>query len=63
MFNMPLALILQPFAIFILWLTYDESQILTDYIIPEKFTSIYLLSAVFIGLFTIVNMVVLFFLL
>jgi|JI61114C2RNA_FD_contig_21_332894_length_831_multi_3_in_0_out_0_2 hypothetical protein len=60
---MPLSLVLQPFAILTLWLTYNQSLILQNYVIDYKYTPIYLLSAVMIGLFTIVNMVALFFLL
>lgn len=60
---MPLSLVLQPFAILTLWLTYNQSLILQNYVIAYKYTPIYLLSAVMIGLFTIVNMVCLFFLL
>jgi hypothetical protein len=63
LFGMPLSLIVQPFAILTMWLTYNESLILQNYVIAEKFTTIYLLSAVMIGVFTVLNMVVLFFLL
>lgn len=63
LFGMPLSLILQPFAIFALWLTYNQSLILQNYVIDSKYTPIYLLSAVVIGVFTIINMIALFFLL
>jgi hypothetical protein len=63
LFGMPLSWIVQPFAILTMWLTYNESLILQNYVIAEKFTTIYLLSAVMIGVFTVLNMVVLFFLL
>lgn len=55
--------ILQPFFILVAWVTYDESGILNNYGISNRVVILYLLSAVVIMCFTVVNMIMIFHLL
>ena len=54
---------LQPFVVLVFWITYDESQILSKYGISSNTVILYLLSAVVIAVFTIINVVLIFHLL
>lgn len=54
---------LQPFVVLVYWITYDESAILSNYGISPNVVILYLLSAVVIAFFTIINMILIFHLL
>ena len=54
-FSVPVNIVLQPFAILILWMTYNESNILSNFGITWQITPIYLFSNFTIGPFTIMN--------
>lgn len=54
---------LQPFVILVYWITYDESTILNNYGISSNVVILYLLSAIVIAFFTIINMILIFHLL
>lgn len=54
---------LQPFVILVYWMTYDESGVLANYGISYGVVILYLLSAVVVAIFTIMNMIMIFHLL
>ena len=54
---------LQPFVVLVFWITYDESLILSKYGISSNTVILYLLSAVVIAIFTIINVILIFHLL
>lgn len=55
--------LLQPFVVLVFWVTYDESRILSNYGISYGVVILYLLSAIVIAFFTIINMIMIFHLL
>lgn len=55
--------LLQPFVVLVFWVTYDESRILSNYGISLSVVILYLLSAIVIAFFTIINMIMIFHLL
>ena len=52
--------LLQPFVVFALWVTYDESAILSEYGISLNTVVLYNLSAIVIGLFSVINVILIF---
>ncbi len=52
--------LVNPFVIFIFWLPYDESGILDNYGIVYNNVVLYLLSALVIGVFSVINIIMLF---
>ena len=47
----------QPFVVLVYWITYDESKILNSYGISSSVIILYLLSAITIAAFTIINVI------
>jgi len=52
--------LVNPFAVFIFWLTYDESAILKKYGIVYNTVVLYILSALVIGFFSVINIIMIF---
>lgn len=51
---------LNPFIVFLLWVVYDESQILANYGMTYSTVILYLLSALVLGLFSVINIILVF---
>lgn len=49
-----------PFVLFIMWIVYDESQILSNYGITYSTVVLYILSAIVIGVFSVINIIMIF---
>jgi len=54
---------MQPFVVLVFWLTYYESAFLSNYGITFNTVILYLLSAVVIGVFSVINIILIFHLL
>jgi hypothetical protein len=52
--------LVNPFVVFIFWLTYDESAILDKYGIVYNTVVLYILSALVIGVFSVINIIMIF---
>ena len=52
--------LVNPFVVFIIWIVYDESQILTNYGISYNTVVLYILSALVIGVFSVINIIMIF---
>lgn len=62
-FSVPVNTILQPFAILILWMTYNETSVLSNFGITQQITPFYIFSNLTIGPFTIINTILTLFIL
>lgn len=51
---------LNPFIVFLLWIIYDESQVLANYGMTYSTVILYLLSALVIGVFNVINIILVF---
>ena len=52
--------LVNPFVVFIFWLTYDESAILLLFGIVYNTVVLYILSALVIGVFSVINIIMIF---
>ena len=52
--------LLNPFVVFIFWLTFDESAVLSKYGIVYSTVVLYILSALVIGVFSVINIIMIF---
>lgn len=52
--------LVNPFVVFILWIVYDETKILTNYGISYNTVVLYILSALVIGVFSVINIIMIF---
>jgi hypothetical protein len=52
--------LVNPFVVFIIWIVYDESQILSKYGISYNTVVLYILSALVIGVFSVINIIMIF---
>lgn len=52
--------LVNPFVVFIFWLTYDENAVLEAYGIVYNTVVLYILSALVIGVFSVINIIMIF---
>lgn len=52
--------LVNPFVVFMFWITYDESYVLQAYGIVYNTVVLYILSALVIGIFSVINIIMIF---
>jgi hypothetical protein len=62
-FSVPVNIILQPFGILILWMTYKDTNTLNNFGMTEEITPTYIFSNFTLGPFTLINTILTLFML